>query len=999
MGEGECSPLLPKHQYGGGERKSTWNEFVDLSGMAFQVSLSTVARIALTSIDSIFLGHIGVPELAAASLAQVWTSAPLMAVWASASALITLCGQSWGAGNAELTGVWLQFGLLLTTVLSIPVFIWYWCIGYVLEYSTDDPQVIALATTFSRVLAFSILPSLAYACLRQYFQAIGIIYPTTLVGAMSIIVAICGNYVFIYGIGSWQGLGFVGSPLSTVFASWFQPIALFSFNFLYKKYHRRAWGGWNWKALTLCRLRAFITIAGPIAGNSFASNLANALISLVAARLGPQTIAANAVISGLWGLLWALFWGYGCATQVRVANYLGAGQPARAKAIAKLGLLCTVCVVSALAVCTAMFDWQLIAVYTNDAELMRVCRGVLPIFICAYVVESIEMLFGGVLTGMGQVKVIFWASTLTTWCVNLTVAYIGGITMGYGLPALWIGVLSMEVLKLLTYVVALQRTDWQRMADRAMEAMEAAPESTQAEVEKGAVNYITAVVGSQPTGYIASMPETTTPPLSTPYMRQKRVCIYKIAVLSAHVREQYVYQDDEERLHADAKVLGMRVVTKDQQLDSIVKKTGSKTSTELQQILQWSSIRNKPVAVSEANNLIAKVEKAISRAQKKRKLAKDEADEARSMIKQKISQSVGVRNENLALRSYERSTGNAVRMTNKELYVIAYPMILQHDTEQHTEVDYVAMDGKARRWTIPLGRAAAAQDDAPDEVIDLTSEATSSSDTYFSICGMIDGVTDSLRILEDDEWEMVPLVVEVKNRLRAFRNPPPLHDHIQMAVYMKMLGVDEGDMIQCMHDDKARIQVSRLSMHSYPLSAAVRNDQSGGDVWTTIVLPRLHHYVTVIQYFRDNDLARLSFLDGTPQERIAMLRSRIAINCTMLDVCLNAQKATIMAGHRQEVLRLYRSILTLHKKKLPAHMRVLGDQYVRDEFRRHKEAPQKYVAPFMREWQQYEKLMQQKTSNFGRELSADDRALLDAQQQDKLKSLKQAAKLVGESMP
>lgn len=77
-----------------------------------------------------------------------------------------LCGQSWGAGNRELTGVWLQFGLLLVSALSIPVFAWYWSVGYVLEYSTDDPEVVELATKFARVLSGAILPSLVYSCLR-----------------------------------------------------------------------------------------------------------------------------------------------------------------------------------------------------------------------------------------------------------------------------------------------------------------------------------------------------------------------------------------------------------------------------------------------------------------------------------------------------------------------------------------------------------------------------------------------------------------------------------------------------------------------------------------------------------------------------------------------------------------------------------------------------------------------------------------------------------------
>jgi MATE family multidrug resistance protein len=229
----------------------------------------------------------------------------------------------------------------------------------------------------------------------------GIILPTTFVGLASIAVAITGNYVFIYGGPfGWNGLGFIGSPLSTVLASWFQPCALAAYCCAYKGYHRRAWGGWRRSELTLDRLRVFASIAGPIACNSFASNLANALISLVAAKLGAEAIAANAVVAGMWGMLWALFWGYGCATQVRVANYLGAGQPRHAKRVVLLGLACTVIVVAALAVVTSAFDEGVVGIYTNDAKLLATCRRVLPVFVAAFVIEAVEMVLSGVLTGM-----------------------------------------------------------------------------------------------------------------------------------------------------------------------------------------------------------------------------------------------------------------------------------------------------------------------------------------------------------------------------------------------------------------------------------------------------------------------------------------------------------------------------------------------------------------------------------------------------------------------
>lgn len=56
--------------------------------------------------------------------------------------------------------------------------------------------------------------------------------------------------------------------------------------------------------------------------------------------------------------------------------------------------------------------------------------------------------------------------------------------------------------------------------------------------------------------------------------------------------------------------------------------------------------------------------------------------------------------------------------------------------------------------------------------------------------------------------------------------------------------------------------------------------------------------------------------------------------------------------HQQSVRLLYRSVLRLHRA-LPADMRALGDQYAKDEFRRHKQASPEETAVFMTNWAEY----------------------------------------------
>jgi len=61
-----------------------------------------------------------------------------------------------------------------------------------------------------------------------------------------------------------------------------------------------------------------------------------------------------------------------------------------------------------------------------------------------------------------------------------------------------------------------------------------------------------------------------------------------------------------------------------------------------------------------------------------------------------------------------------------------------------------------------------------------------------------------------------------------------------------------------------------------------------------------------------------------------------------------------------DVLRLYRSILRLHRQLPSPGQRYLGDQYVMAEFRDHvKKASEEQMGEFMRAWQAYEQTLSQ----------------------------------------
>ncbi|KAL3986284.1 Complex 1 protein (LYR family) protein [Acanthocheilonema viteae] len=63
-------------------------------------------------------------------------------------------------------------------------------------------------------------------------------------------------------------------------------------------------------------------------------------------------------------------------------------------------------------------------------------------------------------------------------------------------------------------------------------------------------------------------------------------------------------------------------------------------------------------------------------------------------------------------------------------------------------------------------------------------------------------------------------------------------------------------------------------------------------------------------------------------------------------------------------LILYKRILRLHYG-LPKEMRIIGDQYVKTEFRKHKNVSSEQAVIFLKEWREYSTILSKQLSNRG----------------------------------
>lgn len=89
-------------------------------------------------------------------------------------------------------------------------------------------------------------------------------------------------------------------------------------------------------------------------------------------------------------------------------------------------------------------------------------------------------------------------------------------------------------------------------------------------------------------------------------------------------------------------------------------------------------------------------------------------------------------------------------------------------------------------------------------------------------------------------------------------------------------------------------------------------------------------------------------------------------------------------------LRLYYKIIKLHHKQLPRKMRMMGDYYVRQEFKHHHDNPQvEYYQKFYSKWQQYYDEMSSKgVYQAARHINEKEGSLLTKDQREALNLLR-----------
>ncbi|KAG0363361.1 hypothetical protein BG005_001159 [Podila minutissima] len=413
-------------------KELTMHEFKILLKYSGPVVLTYILQNSLQLASLVSLGHLGSIELAASSLASMFAAVTCWSVsLGTATALDTLCSQSFTSHHPHTLGLHLQRAILVLMVLFVPIAGVWLSSEHIFALLGQEPALAQHAALFLRGLLPGAPAFLIFECVKKYLQAQGNMHASTYVLLIASPINVVLNYALVWN--KYIGIGYIGAPIATSISYWNMLILLLLYIRFVDGY--QGWGGWSKDALT--GWPAFLKLAIPGVMMVCTEWWAFEVVSLAASYLGTVALAAQSVVVQTSGLLYTIPFGVSIAASNRVGNLIGKGDHRSAKVASRVSI--------ALAIIFGMFNSTMLIIckdrwgrlFSDDSDVVATVAMVLPLVALFQISDGIAGVGGGVLRGVGLQHLGAYLNLIAYYLVAFPIGYLLAFTLGWGLKGLW----------------------------------------------------------------------------------------------------------------------------------------------------------------------------------------------------------------------------------------------------------------------------------------------------------------------------------------------------------------------------------------------------------------------------------------------------------------------------------------------------------------------------------------------------------------------------------
>ncbi|KAJ8550058.1 hypothetical protein K7X08_033765 [Anisodus acutangulus] len=441
-------------------RKVFVEELKEASSIAMPMIVVTVSQYLLRVSPMIMLGHLGELSLSSASIATSLSNVTgYSLLFGMSSALETLCGQAYGAGQYRKLGTFTYSAIISLFLVCIPVSLLWIFTDKLLILMGQDPSIATDAGKYTIWLIPTLFPYAILQSLVRYLQAQSLILPMLLSAVVSLCfqVPICWAFVFKLNLGN------AGAALSIGLAYWLNVILLM----LYVKYSSACE-----KTRASFSRDVFLTI-GDFFRFAIPSTVMVCLewwsfeLIILLSGLLPNPMLETSVLSICFtttSVHYHIPYSFGAAASTRVSNELGAGRPHAAKIA--LAAVIVLSVTEVVLASTTLFAVRHVWGYafTYEKEVVTYVAEITPILCISIIMDGAQAVLSGVARGSGWQHIGAYVNLGAYYLVGIPAALLLGFVLHLNGKGLWSGLVSGATVQSISLSLVTCLTNWEKQA-------------------------------------------------------------------------------------------------------------------------------------------------------------------------------------------------------------------------------------------------------------------------------------------------------------------------------------------------------------------------------------------------------------------------------------------------------------------------------------------------------------------------------------------------------
>lgn len=428
--------------------------------VAWPVVVSNLLQSLALTVDLIMVGALGSVALASVGVAtQVFFVGMTLAGGLAAGAT-ALVARSIGAGDKDAADRATTAAVVLSLVASVPLILVTILLDAPLLHALGARgEVLDAASLVLRLLALGIPGSMLIIAATGAMQGAGDTRPALWIGLGVNVVNLVLDWLLIFGNLGAPRMGIAGAAVATSVSFTAGGIA-----FLWILWRGRRPVALRWVRDGFAAMaRRVSRVGAPAALEQFVLTVGFTAYLVLILRFGADALAAHQIGLRVQGFAFMPGFGFAAAAAALVGMGLGSGRPEDAEANGWTAIGLGLLVMVGLSIPMFVFADPLARLFTEDPAAVDL--GVRWIKALVFAMPAIAFHFtaAGALRGAGDTRFPLLVSFAGLWLVRLPIAWVVGVTMGYGMTGVWAGYIVEYYLRAAVTTARFARGRWKTL--------------------------------------------------------------------------------------------------------------------------------------------------------------------------------------------------------------------------------------------------------------------------------------------------------------------------------------------------------------------------------------------------------------------------------------------------------------------------------------------------------------------------------------------------------